>query len=175
MNIATTKPRIDPLPTKSSEADDLPTGLVLALVLLFLGGLSWLLCCLWAVCRRLKTGPTNISEGGENSTERNLFLASSKQRTRESNKETYSGPISEGPDYENTRQKSSVYDAMYENWASLLQLILCLYLVLWRLDWRFSCWLFLDQISTTRSSPNTMVPFDIFSLFSSLVLGCFFP
>ena len=115
MNIATTKPRIDPLPTKSSEADDLPTGLVLALVLLFLGGLSWLLCCLWAVCRQLKTGPTNISEGGENSTERNLFLASSKQRTRESNKETYSGPISEGPDYENTRQKSSVYDAMYEN------------------------------------------------------------
>ena len=78
---------------------------------------SWLLCCLWAVCRCLKTGPANVSEGGENSIEeRNLFLASSKQRNRESSKETYSWPISEeGPDYENTRQKSSVYDAMYEN------------------------------------------------------------
>jgi len=117
-NTATTKPRIDPPPRKPSDADDdMSTGLVLALVLLFLGGLSWLLCCLWAVCRCLKTGPANVSEGGDKSIEeRNLFLASSKQRNKESRKETYSWPISEeGPDYENTRQKSSVYDAMYEN------------------------------------------------------------
>ena len=68
------------------------------------------------MCRRLKTGPTNISEGGDNRKESNLFLASSKQRNREPNKETHSRAISEeGPDYENTRQKSPVYDAMYEN------------------------------------------------------------
>ena len=111
---------------------------------------------------QLWTGPTNISEGGENSKESNLFLASSKQRTREINKETYSGSISEeGPDYENTRQKSSVYDAMYENWTSLLKLISRLYLVLWRLNLHFSFWLYKLFFTT------------LYLLSFGLVYGCF--
>ena len=67
-----TKPRKDS-PTKSADPDALPTGLVVAVVLLFLGGLSWLSCCLWAVCRGLKTGPKHISNGGENRPGSNLY------------------------------------------------------------------------------------------------------
>ena len=117
-NTATIKPRKD-LPTKSPNPEGLPTGLVVAVALLFLGGVSWLSCCLWAVCRGLKIGSRHTSDGEETRPGSNLFLVS-KQRNRENNQQTHSEAMSEeGPDYENTRQKYSVYDAMYENWTAV--------------------------------------------------------
>ena len=79
---ATPKPRIDP-PTEDPDA--LPTGTLVAVILLFLGALSWLGCCLCAVCKRLKTGPTNILTGDENRPGSNLFLVSTKQRNEQAN------------------------------------------------------------------------------------------
>ena len=116
---ATTKSRQDPPANSAKDPDDLPmpSGLLVALVLLLLGGVSWLACCLWAICKRLKTGSTDSSTGEEiRAGSNNLPHVSSKQ-SRERNKRAHPGSVSEeGPDYENTRsQTSSVYDAMYEN------------------------------------------------------------
>ena len=126
-NQANEATRRDP-PTTSAEDPDgqMPTGLLVGVVLLLLGGICWLACCLWAVCRRLKTAnPTHVSTGGENRAGSNLesrqtgsnnLVPVSLKQSRERNKEAQPGAISEeGPDYENTRGQKSVYDAMYEN------------------------------------------------------------
>ena len=137
-NQANEATRKDP-PTTSAEDPDgqMPTGLLVGVLLLLLlllvgvlllllGGICWLACCLWAVCRKLKTAsPAHVSTGGENRAgsnlesrqtgSNNLVPVSSKQ-SQERNKQAQPGAISEeGPDYENTRGQKSVYDAMYEN------------------------------------------------------------
>ena len=119
--------RKDPATTSAVDPDgQMPTGLLVGVVLLLLGGICWLACCLWAVCRRLKTAsPTHVSTGEENRAgsnlevrqtgSNNLVPVSSKQ-SRERNKQAQPEAISEeGPDYEKTRGQKSVYDAMYEN------------------------------------------------------------
>ena len=98
-------------PKESAKPDGMPTGLVVALLLLLLGGLAWLGCCLWAICTRLKTRPTDISDGKKSRSDR--FPKSSKQSRKTKNQE---GPDYENAgDYENIRQNSSGYDEMYGN------------------------------------------------------------
>ena len=98
---------------ESPEPDGMPTGLVVALLLLFLGGLAWFGCCLWAICMRLKTRPTDISDRKKSRSEGNRFPKSSKQSRKTKNQE---GPDYENAgDYENIRQNSSGYDEMYGN------------------------------------------------------------
>ena len=100
-------------PKDSAEPDGMPTGLVVALLLLLLGGLAWLGCCLWAICTRLKTRSTDISDGKKSRSEGNRFPKSSKRSQKTKNQE---GPDYENAgEYENIRQNSSGYDEMYGN------------------------------------------------------------
>ena len=99
-----------------------PLGWWSLVVLLFLGGVSWPSCCLcaWAVCRGLKIGSTHTSFKWRGTQTWGQFSFQNRE-SRESSQQTHSEAMSEeeGPDYENTRQKYSVYDAMYENWTAV--------------------------------------------------------
>jgi len=89
---------------KDKKKDSFPIGLLVGIILLVLGTLCWLGCCIKYCCCR--TGNSGTGSSDRTRTESSLWVAPSRMRMgQKNNRQTQ-----ESQDYENTRQSSFLYD-----------------------------------------------------------------
>jgi len=90
---------------KDKKTDSFPIGLLIGIILLVLGTLCWLGCCIYYCCCRTGNSGTGSSERTRK--ESSLWLAPSRMGQRNNQQ---SPSAQESQDYENTRQSSFLYD-----------------------------------------------------------------